>query len=53
MSGYEQRCQIEVLKNSGFSQQRIADAVDSDQSAISKELPRPQASAVTDIDRLN
>jgi len=37
---YEQRCQIEVLKKSGFSQQRIADAVGSDQSTISRELER-------------
>jgi IS30 family transposase len=37
---YEQRCQIEVLKKSGFSQQRIADAVGSDQSTISRELAR-------------
>ena len=37
---YEQRCQIEVLKKSGFSQQRIANAVGSDQSTISRELAR-------------
>ena len=37
---YEQRCQIDVLKKSGFSQQRIADAVGSDQSTISRELAR-------------
>jgi IS30 family transposase len=37
---YEQRCQIEVLKKSGFSQQSIADAVGSDQSTISRDLTR-------------
>ncbi len=37
---YEQRCQIEVLKQSGFSQQRIAEAIGSDQSTISRELVR-------------
>lgn len=37
---YEQRCQIEVLKKSGFSQQRIAEAIGSDQSTISRELAR-------------
>jgi transposase, IS30 family len=37
---YEQRCQIEVLKKSGFTQQRIADAVGMDQSTICRELRR-------------
>ncbi len=37
---YEQRCQIEVLNRSGFSQQEIADAVGTSQSSISRELSR-------------
>lgn len=37
---YEQRCQIEVLKRSGFSQQAIGDAVGANQSSISRELSR-------------
>lgn len=37
---YEQRCQIEVLKKSGFSQQGIADAIGVSQSSVSRELAR-------------
>ncbi|MDP1931955.1 MAG: IS30 family transposase [Gammaproteobacteria bacterium] len=37
---YEQRCQIEVLKRSGFSQQQVADALGVNQSSISRELCR-------------
>ncbi|MCU7921324.1 MAG: helix-turn-helix domain-containing protein [Candidatus Thiodiazotropha sp. (ex Dulcina madagascariensis)] len=37
---YEQRCQIEVLKKSGMTQQEIADAVGTSQSSISRELKR-------------
>ena len=37
---YEQRCQIEVLKKSGMTQQEIADAVETSQSTISRELKR-------------
>ena len=37
---YEQRCQIEVLKKSGFSQESIGQAVGASQSAISRELSR-------------
>jgi len=37
---YEQRCQIDVLNNSGFGQQDIADAVGANQSSISRELKR-------------
>lgn len=37
---YEQRCQIEVLKKSGFSQQRISDSIGLNQSSISRELAR-------------
>lgn len=39
---YEQRCQIEVLKRSGFSQKSIGHAVGVSQSAISRELSRNQ-----------
>ena len=39
---YEQRCQIEVLKRSGFSQESIGQAVGASQSAISRELSRNQ-----------
>ena len=39
---YEQRCQIEVLKRSGFSQEAIGQAVGTSQSAISRELSRNQ-----------
>lgn len=35
---YEQRCQIEVLKKSGMTQQEIAGAVGTSQSTISREL---------------
>ena len=35
-----QRCQIEVLKKSGLSQQKIADAIGSTQSSISREISR-------------
>jgi transposase, IS30 family len=37
---YEQRCQIEILKKSGLSQQLIAKAVEANQSTISRELRR-------------
>jgi len=37
---YEQRCQIEVLKKSGMTQQEIAAAVETSQSTISRELRR-------------
>lgn len=37
---YEQRCQIEALKRSGMSQQRMADLVGVSQSSISRELFR-------------
>lgn len=37
---YEQRCQIEVLKKSRMTQQEIADAVETSQSTISRELKR-------------
>jgi transposase, IS30 family len=37
---YAQRCQIEVLKKSGFSQQSIGDAVGASQPTISRELRR-------------
>lgn len=37
---YEQRCQIEVLKKSGISQQAIADLIEVSQSCISRELAR-------------
>jgi transposase, IS30 family len=37
---YEQRCQISVLKKTGNTQQEIADAVGTSQSAISRELKR-------------
>ena len=37
---YEQRCQIEALKRSGMSQQRIAELVGVCQSSISRELSR-------------
>jgi IS30 family transposase len=37
---YAQRCQIEVLNKSGFSQQSIGDAVGLSQSSISRELKR-------------
>lgn len=37
---YEQRCQIEVLKKSGFTQTEIAAAVGVSQSTISRELAR-------------
>ena len=39
---YEQRCQIEVLNRSGFSQEAIGHAVGTSQSAISRELSRNQ-----------
>lgn len=37
---YEQRCQIEVLKKSGISQQEIAALIDVNQSSVSRELSR-------------
>jgi IS30 family transposase len=37
---YEQRCQIEALKRSGVSQQRMAELVGVCQSSISRELAR-------------
>jgi transposase, IS30 family len=37
---YEQRCQIEALKKSGVSQQKIADLLKVSQSSISRELAR-------------
>lgn len=37
---YTQRCQIKVLKDSGFSQTKIAQSVGCSQSAISRELRR-------------
>ncbi len=37
---YEQRCQIYALKKTKISQQKIADIVGVDQSAISRELSR-------------
>ena len=37
---YEQRCQIEVLKKSGITQQRMADLIGVSQSSISRELSR-------------
>jgi transposase, IS30 family len=37
---YEQRCQIEVLKKSGMTQQEMAEAVGTSQSTISRELKR-------------
>ncbi len=37
---YEQRCQISVLNNSGFSQREIAELVMTSQSTISRELKR-------------
>jgi IS30 family transposase len=37
---YEQRCQIEVLKKSGMTQQEVADALGVSQSTISRELKR-------------
>jgi IS30 family transposase len=36
----EQRCQIEPLKKSGLSQQKIADIIETSQSTISRELRR-------------
>lgn len=59
---YEQRCQIEVLNKSGMSQQEIADAVETSQSTISRELRRnrgqrgyrhKQAQSMADERRLN
>lgn len=37
---YEQRCQISVLKKSGYTQGEIADAVGTSQSSISREFSR-------------
>lgn len=37
---YEQRCQIEVLKKSGMTQQQIANAIGTSQSTMSRELSR-------------
>ena len=37
---YEQRCQISVLKQSGFSQREIAVSIDVNQSTVSRELTR-------------
>ena len=37
---YEQRCQIEALKNSGLNQQEMADVMEVSQSTISRELSR-------------
>lgn len=37
---YEQRCQIEVLKKSGISQQAIATLIGINQSSVSRELSR-------------
>lgn len=37
---YEQRCQIEVLNKSGMTQQEIADAVETSQPTVSRELKR-------------
>ena len=37
---YKQRCQIEVLKKSGMTQQEIAAVVETSQSTISRELKR-------------
>jgi IS30 family transposase len=37
---YEQRCQIEVLKKSGISQQAIATLINANQSSVSRELSR-------------
>jgi IS30 family transposase len=37
---YEQKCQIEALKKSGFSQQQIADQLGVSQSTISREFSR-------------
>lgn len=37
---YAQRCQIAVLKKSGFTQQQIADSINLSQSTISRELSR-------------
>lgn len=37
---YEQRCQISVLKQSGFSQREIADCIEVNQSSVSRELAR-------------
>jgi transposase, IS30 family len=37
---YEQRCQIEVLKKSGISQQAIAALIGANQSSVSRELLR-------------
>lgn len=37
---YEQRCQIYVLNNTDLTQQQIADAIGSSQSAVSRELRR-------------
>lgn len=37
---YEQRCQISILKKSGFSQRSIADAIEVNQSTVSRELAR-------------
>jgi len=43
---YEQRCQLEVLKKSGMSQQSIAAVVGTDQSTISRELRRNRGQRV-------
>ncbi|WP_139015434.1 helix-turn-helix domain-containing protein, partial [Pseudoalteromonas sp. TB64] len=37
---YAQRCQIAVLKKSGFTQQTIAELTNLSQSTISRELSR-------------
>lgn len=37
---YEQRCQISVLKKSGYRQSEIAEAVGTSQSTVSRELAR-------------
>ncbi|WP_426416335.1 IS30 family transposase [Aestuariirhabdus sp. LZHN29] len=37
---YEQRCQISILKKSGFSQRSIAAAIEVNQSTVSRELAR-------------
>ena len=59
---YEQRCQIEALKKSGFNQEAIAQAIGMSQSTISRELKRNtglrgyrhnQAQAKTDERRRN
>ncbi|WP_350551055.1 helix-turn-helix domain-containing protein [Pseudoalteromonas sp. 120-MNA-CIBAN-0494] len=49
---YAQRCQIAVLKKSGFTQQSIAELTNLSQSTISESFLEIQVSEVTDTNKL-